>query len=226
MIAWFCVPSAAPIGQANACFKVWRSLGYGVAIIGEDEARAWRLDVDFRLFQADYVGYAAAVNRLVEAVLLRDSACQWLVTGGDDVYPDPGYQADELAAELTAHFGSTLGVMQPYGGDLSWSANAQRIAWSPWLGREWCSRAYQGQGPLCPLYYHGWADLELRLVAEREGVFWARPDLIHRHETWKARIPRLLRPTHLRHTVPAIPIDEALFKQRQVSSFPGSALLV
>jgi hypothetical protein len=85
-----------------------------------------------------YPGYALAVNSLALAVLRFDPECQWVCTGGDDVYPDPNKTADEIAAECSEHFAgihagvgliregkwrcrtdaeklATFGVMQPTG---------------------------------------------------------------------------------------------------------------
>lgn len=52
---------------------------------------------------------------------------------------------------------------------------------SPWMGREWCLRANQGQGPLWPEFAHMFVDEHLMCVAEKLGVYWRRPDLIHLH---------------------------------------------
>ncbi len=86
--------------------------------------------------------------------------------------------------------GATFGVMQPTGDP--WSDRMgriiERIAGSPWLGREWCKRANGGLGPLWPKFYHCFADETLQCVAQQLGVFWQRPDLTHMHNNW-ARKP-------------------------------------
>ena len=81
---------------------------------------------------------------------------------------------------------TTFGVMQPTGDP--WADHQgriiERIAGSPWLGREWCKRAYGGKGPLWPEFYHCFADEHLQNVAIKLGIFWQRPDLTHYHDNW------------------------------------------
>lgn len=91
-----------------------------------------------------------------------------------------------FARTLTGEQMQTFGVMQPTGDP--WSDRRgkliDRIAGSPWLGREWCLRANQGKGPLWPGFFHMWADECLQIVALQLGVFWQRPDLCHHHDHW------------------------------------------
>ena len=87
----------------------------------------------------------------------------------------------------------TFGVMQPTGdrwGDNESSraafgenrgAEIDRIAGSPWMGREWCERAYLGNGPMPDFYHHLYIDEELQEVATRLGVFWQCRDLTQYH---------------------------------------------
>jgi hypothetical protein len=146
-------------------------------------------------------------------------------------------------AELhSSHYGAderkaleTFGVMQPTGdrwgdhpalhaGDLK-GAYIDRVCGSPWMGREFCRRMYQGNGPLFSGYFHMFEDAELQAVAQRLGVLWQRPDLIHYHRHWMrachgdpSKMPEFLRkvsgPQHWAEA-------EALFLNRQRESFPG-----
>jgi hypothetical protein len=75
---------------------------------------------------------------------------------------------------------STFGVMQPTG-DRFAGGCIERIAGSPWLGREYCLRANQGKGPFWPEFTHMFGDEALKRTAEKLGVYWARPDLTHFH---------------------------------------------
>lgn len=101
-----------------------------------------------------------------------------------------GISEDGLIAKLfsaeTTRARSTFGVMQPTGDD--WSDKQgriiDRVAGSPWLGREWCLRANQGKGPLWPNFFHMFADETLQCVAQKLGVFWQRSDLTHLHSHW------------------------------------------
>lgn len=101
------------------------------------------------------------------------------------------------------------------------SAYIDRVAGSPWLGREWCERINGGQGPLWPEYTHMFVDEEVQAVAEKLGVFWQRPDLIHPHEHWgktAQRPPEFLRevnsPAHWKRY-------GDLFARRKAQGFPG-----
>lgn len=63
-------------------------------------------------------------------------------------------------------------------------ATIDRIAGSPWMGREFCQRMYHGSGPMYNGYYHNFADEELQNVAQKLGVFWQRRDLLQEHRHW------------------------------------------
>jgi hypothetical protein len=178
--------------------------------------------VDKIIVPPRYPGWAASVNLLAKLVLEDDPECQVIVTGGDDTFPAPD-SAAILEQQFVHHFAGTLGVMQP-DGDLDFSPNAARIAWSPWLGRAWCLRANEGRGPLWPEYRHGWADLELREVATQLRRFWARPDLRQEHRYWKQQQPKV-RPAHLWHVPLHDKAAEELYHRRAHAGFPGSELL-
>jgi hypothetical protein len=202
MKVWFCIPSVRPLPELNPRLEQWKRQGYGIALLRQGEHSAL---ADISIPTNQYIGWALSVNLLAKRVLGEDSDCMWIVTGGDDYLPDPNKSADVIAAECAAHFeqsfwkapspeleglplvaAQTMGVMQPTGDP--WSDHMgriiERIAGSPWLGRTWCQRAYEGRGPLCNLYFHNWADEELQLVAIKLGVFWQRPDLVQIHEHW------------------------------------------
>ena len=118
--------------------------------------------------------------------MLLDDSCDWIVAAGDDTECDRNHTADEIAAQLTAHFGGTFGVCQPTGDRWSDAQGVlvERVAGSPWMGREWCLRANRGRGPLWPEFFHMFADECLQETAKKLGVFWQRPDLIHLHKHW------------------------------------------
>lgn len=108
-------------------------------------------------------------------------------------------------------------------------AYIDRVAGSPWMGREFCLRANQGRGPLWPEYFHMGCDEELQAVATRLGVFWQRPDLIHLHKHWGRgeggkMVDANTMPGFLKR---ANSLEEwqkykALFAQREAAGFPGS----
>jgi len=194
---WLCIPSKRPIYEAGQVFAKWREMGYSVCIQVDEDSSVMAAE-GFLVVRRKYQGYAEAVNYLSRAVLSWDPSCDWIVAAGDDTLPDPNKRAEQIAEELTAHFSlnelgfkcpwksGTFGVCQPTGDP--WSDRRgriiERIAGSPWLGREWCLRANQGKGPLWPGFFHCWADECLQLVAQQLGVFWQRPDICHHHANW------------------------------------------
>jgi hypothetical protein len=156
---------------------MWRAMGYRVALwrdYGDDTVESDYLKL------GDYPGYAKAANALIGDVLALDAGCNWIVTGGDDTDPDPKKPAFEIARECAEKFDGTFGVMQPTG-DRFAGGSIDRIAGSPWIGREFCERAYGGNGPYFEGYRHMFVDEEIMQVALKLGVFWQRPDLTHLH---------------------------------------------
>ncbi len=212
---WYAIPSAAPVEMARSCLAAWREQGYRVAVARERDDLLKDI-VDLHL-QPPYQGYQRTVNMLCRSILSRYPSVEVVVTGGDDVFPDRSKDAQLIAREFVEHFGGTLGVMQPTGHS-DWSVKARRIAWSPWLGREWCERAYDGRGPFPEGYHHLRADIELCEVAKRLGVWWERPDLAQRHERHAFASP------HLTHVAAHAQADAALFDARRTAGYPGSGL--
>lgn len=147
-----------------------------------------------------------------------------------------------LAGGVYCDFGrwSTLGVMQPTGdrwGDSELSrerygarrgAYIDRIAGSAWLGREFCERAYGGNGPLWPAYRHMFVDEELHDVAELLGLYWPRPDLVQLHQHWgrKDMPTRDDIPEFLKEVNSGSHWAEYgnLFRERKAAGFPGHEL--
>jgi hypothetical protein len=211
MSVWLCIPSKRPPEQVEPVLAKWREMGYRVAV-QRDQCEApppgWkREDGGYELWNdtyvhwRPYVGYAEAVNHLAKEILEYDPECDWIVAAGDDTLPDPNKSAEEIEFECSGYFcggycmidgkerlgmGPTFGVMQPTGDP--WSDRQgriiERVAGSPWLGREWCLSANGGRGPLWPEFFHMFADETLQCVAQQLGVFWQRPDLTHLHNHW------------------------------------------
>ncbi len=236
MSVWFCIPSKRAPREANKCFAAWRRQGYNIAVMREPQDGL--VNVDITLSTERYLGWAASVNRLAEFVLRTEADAEWIVTGGDDYWPDPNKRADEIARECVEHYrgyakpfgtdSGTYGVMQPTGDPWSDSQGRiiERIAGSPWLGREWCKRAFGGRGPMPDAYFHNFADEELQLVAHRLGVFWQRPDLIqeHRHPV-RARGDYADAPEWWRKNIGRpglLDSERKIFNDRRAAGFPGS----
>jgi len=141
------------------------------------------------------------------------------------------HEAGDLIPIAEVERESTFGVMQPTGdrwGDDAYArakwpeapAMIDRICGSPWMGREFCLRINQGQGPLWHEYHHNWADEELQNVAIKYGCFWQRRDLIHYHDharrkggQWKE---------HQRGFDSDYTRMKPLFEARKGYGFPGS----
>lgn len=220
MSVWFAIPSKRPIAECEPVLALWRQQGYRIALWRDVEAEHPPCDL---LLIGTYTGYSMSVNELVRAVLARDPEASWIVTGGDDTQPDLSHTAEEIATQCTDHFGGTFGVMQPTG-DRWANGSIDRIAGSPWMGRDFCERANQGQGPMWPEYFHMFNDEELQLVALRLGVFWQRPDLIHLHEHWmrkgqgNAAMPEFLTRANSPANWQAM---SQIFAYRKANGFPG-----
>jgi hypothetical protein len=232
MSVWFAIPTAASAELAKHCLKAWRSQGYKIAIIRE-EKDDWPLPSDLCIRTSNYAGYARSVNTLAANVLALDPDCQVVVTAGDDVYPCMTKRADEIEAEFLDHFGGTLGVMQTQGNDGhhreadgSWTPD--HVAWSPWLGREWCKRAYMGAGPFHPGFFHYWGAQNLHDVAIRLGLYWYRTDIIQWDDKWTnpdSSRKHLGRPPYIKKCKAKAPKDHDLYRLLRDQGYPGCGLL-
>lgn len=269
MSVWFAIPSKRPPEEAEPVLKLWRERGYKIALAldggGDGDWARWP---DFASIGV-YEGYAQSVNMLCRKILIVDEQAEWIVTGGDDVEPDPNHTAETIAAQCSEMFytlietmyppdkpawshipipspggsgkdapswkrWSTFGVMQPTGD--RWGehdiipgktgAYIDRVCGSPWMGREFCRRMYQGQGPLFSGYFHMFEDEELQCVAQKLGVLWQRRDLTQHHRHWARqsghgilnKMPGFLRQVNSREHWHE---SKALFDARAAAGFPG-----
>lgn len=211
---WFVLPSA----NADNCRRnlpAWRDQGYRVAVLQDRE----RFDViaDAVLVRDRYPGWAGSVNTLFREVV--PATCRVVVSGGDDMLPDPHKRAAEIAAEFLDHFNGDFGVMQPTGDGFE---ATETICGSPWLGRSWMERMYAGAGGLCTAYFQQYADDELYWVSRCAGRFWARPDLTQYHEHFR----RMDKPAPAYWVDSAASHDESdclTFIARSRTGFPGAA---
>lgn len=216
---WYAIPSARNPRDWST-LPLWRLRGYKIAVF-RDEGMAPLSVADLNIF-GKYRGYPAAVNELVRRILKVDSP-EWIVTGGDDIKPDPDAGPESIARECTEHFGGTYGIMQPTGDQDHMRQNGtcatERVCESPWLGREFCQRMYGGRGPLPEEYFHFFEDEELHEVAQLLGVLWHRPDLTHFHQHWTrngGQRPGYLHAARLHWTD-----AKGLFETRKAAGFPG-----
>ena len=224
MSVWYAIPSARPDGGTVG---LWMECGYKVAIQVDPGTVTPKVDY---LVTTPYQGYAHAVNRLCKDITHFDPSADWIVTGGDDISPDPNRIPEDIARECVKHFGGTYGVMQPTGDrwmiDKSGRSCSERVAYSPWMGRAWVLEANEGIGPIWYEYFHFYEDEELQCVAEMQGVFWQRPDLVQYHDHW-IRGGKHKRPQHLirKDSAENWATAKALFESRKAAGFPGSRRL-
>jgi len=238
MSVWYCLPSARPADQAEKVLAMWRERGYKLAVFREMDRG--HVEADLLVNTLPYCGYAVSQNLLIALVLVEDSACDWLVAGGDDIHPDPDHSPEEIACQCSDWLAYRFGVMQPTGD--RWgeeplhhdpamrSAYIDRVAGSPWIGREFARRMYGGRGPYWPEYTHMFVDEELRAVALLHGVYWERRELTHFHDHWGRprsgerfgladRMPEFLRKANSWEEWERY---KALFAERKAAGFPGS----
>lgn len=216
---WYAIPSAKHPRDWST-LPLWRLAGYKIAVFRDEGMKPLPV-ADINVFGA-YAGYPAAVNELVRKIFKVDDP-DWIVTGGDDIKPDPTRVPWEIADECTEYFNGTFGIMQPTGDQDHMQQNgtcaAERVCESPWMGREWCDRAYGGRGPIWEEYFHFFEDEDLHEVAKRLGVLWHRPDVNQYHHHWTRegkRRPEYLDPAKLNwHDA------KALFEKRKAAGFPG-----
>jgi hypothetical protein len=214
MTVWYAIPSKRHPAEAEEVLFRWEEKGYRTAVFRDAGDAA--LDVD-HCMMGRYRGYADAVNQLCEAIIRNDPQAQWIVTGGDDVLPDPNRTAEEIGRQCSEHFGGTFGVMQPTGD----GHGIENICGSPWMGREWCQRINGGKGPLWHEYTHNFVDEELQNVALKLGAFWQRPDLIHKHNNWMWTTgvkPKFLEAAYSQEHWNKY---QTLFQKRRSHRFPG-----
>lgn len=250
MSVWLTVPSKRPPAEVEKWAQAWRAQGYLVAL--------WLDDIDSPLVKSKtidyflvgrYPGYAEATNSLMKEVMTKDPFANWLLVGGDDVYPEQNKRADEIAAECEGFFARcnggfapTLGIMQPTGDEFGADPNHRdpamrgsyisRTAGSAWIGREAAQRMYSGNGPLWHEYRHMFVDAELRDVGVKLGIYWERPDLTQIHQHWGRPLPgeTMGQADRMPDFLAEANSPEhwrkfkALYEARRSAGFPGSGL--
>jgi hypothetical protein len=217
----FAIPTANPVLCAET-FGKWSDMGFTCVALVDGKTMDVAGHATMRV--ARWHGYPVAVNLLCHRFA---EGADWIVTGGDDIDPDPNRRAKDIAQECSDYFAGTLGVMQPtgdpHGKDEHGTVAAARICGSPWLGREFIRRANLGVGPFWQGYNHFYCDEELKETASRDQVLWQRPELcqMHRHWSFEGR-PR---PEYMNKAQAGWDRDKAIFDVRKAHGFPGSHLL-
>lgn len=206
---WYVIPSANRV-MANRTLSTWRDKGYKIALYLDPGAESHPC-ADLEV-QGTYWGWPTAINYLCALPEIRN--VKWIVTGGDDMLPDPNKTAHQIAERCTEEFGGTFGVMQPH-------QRQKHFAGSPWIGVEFRRRMYNGRGPFYPGYNHFCADVEIKEVAEKLQVFRWFDDLnqAHLHCNWTKDAPPVPGREELLRRWPA---DIRLEKLRRSKGWPGA----
>lgn len=209
---WFAIPSASP-EKCRKTLPVWRDMGYKIAVLQNYE----RADIpaDITVWYDYYPGWPGSVNILCRKIV--PASCPIVVTGGDDMLPDPNHSAELLAAQFLQRFPDTFGVMQPHGDEFML---ARLYCGSPFLGRKWFTSMYGGSGAMFAGYRHNWADNELYWLAKGMGALWERRDLAHHHEHFTRSGEE--KPAYWKQHVETRDLEDCrLYISRSWSRFPG-----
>lgn len=209
---WFAIPSAS-VERCRERLPEWRRQGYHIAVLQNMEAGD--IPADRCLWSDHYPGWAESINILCRDVV--PGSADLVVSGGDDMLPDPHRTAQQLADDYFERFPDGFGVMQPAGDTFMW---AQNYCGSPWFGRKFFETMYEGRGPMWGGYAHNWADNELFWVARCLGKLWMRDDAhqYHAHFTREGET----QPAWWTANVADKDLDDcALFLQRKYAMFPG-----
>lgn len=244
---WLCIPSARPDGGTA---RLWKARGYRVALQRDPGAPQLPEDCFDFIWEHEWDGYPRAVNRLCREVIKQWPETLVCVTGGDDIEPDPSqdpwciqyafvnmvsyrqYGSKGLPMPMDA---PTYAVMQPTGDPWADSQGRiiERIAGSPWFGRQWIERANGGQGPLNESFYHFFVDEHCQRAAQMQGVFWQRPDIVQMHRHWTRDFKeggrqgkRPVRPEHLKKAQAMWDADKRVFEECKARNFSESLPLV
>ncbi len=209
---WFAIPSACP-DRCRENLPRWREMGYRVAVL-QNRSRA-DIPADLTVWADHYPGWAESINILCRHIVPASASI--VVSGGDDMLPDPYKPASQLADEYSARFPDGMGVMQPAGDDFMWSRN---YCGSPWFARPFFSSMYRGRGPMHGGYRHNWADYELYWVARCRNMLWMRDDVTQYHAHFTRDGSQ--RPEWWKHAVEDTDRrDCELFLTRKYLAFPG-----
>lgn len=209
---WYAIPSAS-VERCRANLPAWRERGYRVAVLQNHERGD--IPADLIVWRDVYPGWAGSVNELCRTVVPNDAAV--VVTGGDDMLPDPNHTASELLSQYLERYPSGFGIMQPTADAFM---NTSEYCGSPWIGRGWIDHAYRGTGPMHDGYRHNWADHELHWVARGLGALWQRPDLCQHHAHFSRRGEQT--PAYWsRHVAAHDEADVKRFIARRWLGFPG-----
>lgn len=208
---WYAIPSINE-ERCSVAFEKWKAMGYNTCVLldrGKEQPR----HADMILYTDKYEGYYKSFNEMAKTIG-RDADI--MVTGGDDIWPDPNKNAQEIGRECLAKFPDGLFVMQPVGDIMP---GVHRICASPWIGRGWLDRGYQGKHPLWGGYIAFFGDQELKEISEKLKVLWQRSDLCQYHDHW-SRVGGPPKTEYQKRNDSFWTHDQNLYNSRKMQKFP------
>ena len=129
------------------------------------------------VLEEDYMGYSIAVNRLFFHPKVIESDV--VITGGDDIYPDKNFRAQEIRDYFLGIFPDTFGVISPKN-----EFGKVETANTPFIGRDFFLRINKGRGPFWPEYFHFFSDTELYDVANSLNSLHVTDKFVLYHDHW------------------------------------------
>ena len=210
---WYAIPSINE-ERCNKSFDKWKEMGYKTCALLDRGVQWQPKHADMILYTPGvYEGYYRSFIHMAKTIG-RDADI--IITGGDDIFPEPNKSAQEIGRECLARYPDGLFIMQPTGDAMP---GVDRICASPWFGKGWLERGYQGKFPVWHEYIAFFGDQELKEVSERLNVLWQRSDLCQYHDHW-TRVGgpqktdyQTRNDAHWKH-------DENIYKKRKMSRFP------
>lgn len=211
---WFAIPSAS-VERCRARLPEWCERGYKVAILQNQERG--EVPADLCVWSDTYPGWAESINILCANIVPKSA--DLVVSGGDDMLPEPTKSAQEMAREYFGRFPDGFGVMQPAGDGFMWGKN---YCGSPWFARPFFESMYNGRGPMFGGYRHNWADYELYWVSRCIGCLWMREDVQQYHAHFsRDGVEEETPEWWTRNVADADRKDCELFLSRKYRFFPG-----
>ena len=208
---WCCWPTVN-IEKSREMIDVWHEQNYKVAVlVNPPHINVDLLEADQVIVQNEWQGFSIAAN-----ILCKEVPGDIVVVVGDDIYPDKEHTPQEIGGAFQKKFPDLFGIMQPTGDKFGCT---HKCAVSPWIGRMFIEKSYNGHGPFWEEYFHYFSDQELQEYATKLGTFYQREDLVQYHDHWQRKEePR--RPGYLLEAKKRWHKDKQTFDQRMVKGFP------
>jgi hypothetical protein len=203
----------------NETLARWHAQGYRSAVLIDNGQEPPRADV---VVQPDtYPGYVASVNQLAHMCIAEGADI--VIASGDDADPDPNHSAEEIGRRFVEAFPDYFGVMQPTGDKFGALADdaVTRAAVTPWIGKAFAQRAYQGNGPYFSGYRHFYADAEIMEVAQLLGCWRECPEFMQFHRHHSRGYDDALNKSQRATVQQAGLADRKVYLERKAAGFPG-----